>query len=244
MKRRTPDEVLDDLVRRLHEPDEPDAGLCGRIGAGGLEELLRHCEEELWPRIVQLATDDIRFRRALSGVWAYSSPAYWRRTELLASLGEHWPERIEFIASRHDFGDDAKPSWRAFERDGRVSDLELADLLESVANWLRRTENHTQVHEVRRTEDERRGPWRELGNRLGLGWSGTPDENGVYVGKVGEVDRDVELVQVHLRGWGNVDVEPLAGHVVVVHWDVPEDFTPPSPEVVAVRRAGEWTPAR
>ena len=54
--------------------------------AGELENLLRHHEEELWPEIERLARENVRFRRALSAAWAYDSPVFEQRNELLEEL--------------------------------------------------------------------------------------------------------------------------------------------------------------
>jgi len=132
----TPAELLARLVERLHEPTEPDPELCMDIGAGNLESLLRHHEAELWPEIERLARTDIRFRRALSGVWAYDSPQFEQRVALLAELGEAREITVRFTVEPDDFSADPKLSWRAFESEGAISRRRLAEVLRQVADWL------------------------------------------------------------------------------------------------------------
>ena len=83
----SPEELLSNLVDDLHATPELDRELCGRIGAGNLESLLRHHEDELWPEVERLAREDERFRLALAMVWAYDSARAEDREALLAELG-------------------------------------------------------------------------------------------------------------------------------------------------------------
>ena len=62
-------------------------------------------EDELWPQIERLARGDVRFRRALSHVWAYESPEFDRRERLLEELGESVPVTLRFVAYPGDFAD-------------------------------------------------------------------------------------------------------------------------------------------
>jgi hypothetical protein len=80
-------EMVDALLAKLHSTDEPDAALCLEVGCGDLESLIRRYEAELWPQIEDLARSDVRFRRALAGVWAYDSSLFDRRDALLKELG-------------------------------------------------------------------------------------------------------------------------------------------------------------
>lgn len=82
----TPDEILDHIVRRLHEPAQLDEDLCVLIGCGELENLISAHEDEIWLRVVEQATIDLRFRRVLSHSWAYDSPHWDERVALLAEL--------------------------------------------------------------------------------------------------------------------------------------------------------------
>jgi hypothetical protein len=82
----TPEELLFRMVFRLNSTPVLDDELCGRIGAGNLESLLREHEAQLWPEVERLARADLRFRRALGYVWASDSPMYERRRDLLREL--------------------------------------------------------------------------------------------------------------------------------------------------------------
>jgi len=83
---RTPEQLLGGLVELLHSTPEIDEDLCREVGVGNLESLLRDHEVELWPKVEALAREDVRFRIALSSVWAYDSPAFARREALLREL--------------------------------------------------------------------------------------------------------------------------------------------------------------
>jgi hypothetical protein len=87
----TPDEILDHIVRRLHEPTVLDEDLCSSIGCGELENLIRAHEDEIWLRIVEQATVDERFRLALSYAWASDSPHWVERCALLEELADQPP---------------------------------------------------------------------------------------------------------------------------------------------------------
>jgi hypothetical protein len=136
LDRATPAELLTRLVEQLHEPAEPDSALCREIGAGNLESLLRDHESELWPEIERLARTDVRFRRALSGVWAYDSPECERREALLAEVGEAREITVRFTVEPDDFSADPELSWRAFESEGLIPEQRLAEVLRSLAEWL------------------------------------------------------------------------------------------------------------
>jgi hypothetical protein len=82
----TPDEILDHVIRRLHEPTVLDEELCSLLGCGELENLIRAHEDEIWLRIVEQATIDRRFRLALSCSWAFDSPHFAERCALLEEL--------------------------------------------------------------------------------------------------------------------------------------------------------------
>ena len=134
----TPDEILDSIVADLNAPDEPDAALCLRLGAGDLETLIRHHGEELWPRVERLAREDPRFRMALSGVWAYESAEYERRTALLEELGHFWTVTVSFVVEREDFSDPPLMDWRAVDIDGDAQVAELPRILREIADWYER----------------------------------------------------------------------------------------------------------
>jgi hypothetical protein len=131
-----PVDALADLVKMLYSSDDPDPGLCSEIGCGDLESLLCDNETELWPHIERLARTDIRFRRALSSVWAYDSPEFERREALLAELGEHREITVRFTVEPQDFSPDPPLSWRAFDSAGDISKRRLAETLRRVADWL------------------------------------------------------------------------------------------------------------
>jgi hypothetical protein len=82
----TPHELLRSLVDVLHSTRSIDRQLCGRIGAGNLESLLRDHEEELWLDVERLARSDDRFRCALQTVVAANSSMFLERCDLLDEL--------------------------------------------------------------------------------------------------------------------------------------------------------------
>jgi hypothetical protein len=290
----TPGDVLDGLVRQLHETSEPDEERCGDIGVGPLENLLRHHELELWDEVERLARSDARFLRALAYVWAYSSPAFARRDALLTDLGEQWPESLEFVAIRRGFGSNERTDTRAIRHSGVLSEQAFAEVLRGIAESLERSANHTRVaplppepvgpHRLLEgvvraflTPDgvatwstrehgdlgmglvvagrRRRllwlpcsrnpdGEWEQWTTTSRPGWVG-PDghDRGIHVQLLDNVAPNVEAVQVDVVGRGNVDIPPVDGHVVLIHWDVPRDFEPQGHHVVALRQAGVWEPA-
>lgn len=135
--RMAPPDMLAELVRVLYSTDEPDPDLCSEVGCGDLESLLRDHETSLWPEVERLARTDVRFRRALSSVWAYDSPEFDnRRDALLAELGEHREITVRFTVEPDDFSADPPLSWRALEAEGSVTNRRLAETLRSVAEWL------------------------------------------------------------------------------------------------------------
>jgi hypothetical protein len=138
----TPDTALTHIMYELHTTPEPDNDLALEVGTGPLETLLQEHEEALWPRVEQLARDDVRFRRALSRVWAYDSPMFERRSALLEELGEFRTTWVRFVVTRDGFGKGEELSWRAAEVEGSVDDDRLATLLRSVADWLEREHPH------------------------------------------------------------------------------------------------------
>lgn len=74
------------IVERLHAAEDED--LFAAIAVGPLESLFHQGHEEaLWPEIERLARQDPVFRKALAQCWAYSSPMYDRRADLLIELG-------------------------------------------------------------------------------------------------------------------------------------------------------------
>ena len=130
-----PADALNDLVDRLHASEEPDFDLIGEIGCGDLENLVHGHGDELWPEIERLARADPIFRRALRCVWAYDSPEFARRDQLLRELGEHWPVTVRFVVQPEDLLPDARVSWRAVEIDGEPAAGQLARLLREIADW-------------------------------------------------------------------------------------------------------------
>ena len=84
-----PENTLRDIVSELNSQPEPSEKAISMIGIGPLESLLHlGVGDRLWPEIERLARSDPRFRRALSYVWAYDSPEFERREQLLEELGE------------------------------------------------------------------------------------------------------------------------------------------------------------
>ncbi|HEY7136563.1 MAG TPA: hypothetical protein VIB48_16035 [Acidimicrobiia bacterium] len=138
----SPDAALDSIVDSLHSTPEPDEELIDELGVGPLESLLRAHEQELWPRVERLARDDIRFRRALRGVWAYDSPYFERRDALLEELGESEATCVRFVVERSGFGQAEELDWRAVEVEGTVDDVQLATLFRDIADWLERERPH------------------------------------------------------------------------------------------------------
>lgn len=138
LDRMTPAEALAHLVEVLHTTDDPDPDLCLEVGCGDLESVLRDHESELWDEVERLARNDVRFRRALSSVWAYDSPEVERRTALLAELGEQREITVRFTVEPADFSADPRLSWRAFECGGGITNRRLAEALRRVAEWLDR----------------------------------------------------------------------------------------------------------
>lgn len=132
---------LKDIVTRLDATAEPDAELAGQIGAGELEDLVRAAGVQLWPQIEELARKNIRFRRALSAVWAYDSPEYDRRTRLLEELGEFREAGVRFVVEPDDFDTNGPLSWRAVQFDGGIPPRRLAPLLRSIADWVERQDD-------------------------------------------------------------------------------------------------------
>ena len=127
-----PADMLEELRDVLYSTDEPDSDLCRDVGCGDLESLLSEHETALWPEIERLARSDVRFRRALSSVWAYDSPEFERRAALLAELGEG----REITVMPDDFSADPVLSWRAFEAEGSITNRRLAETLRALAKWL------------------------------------------------------------------------------------------------------------
>lgn len=129
-------EIVDELDAA---EDEAIDDLCGRIGAGRLERVLRKNETELWDVIESLARSNPRFRRALSSVWAYGSPMFDRREALLAELGESRSLRIEATLYSRTLADPQRNLlWRGISFSPRIDFQELAILLRSMADWAER----------------------------------------------------------------------------------------------------------
>ena len=143
-----PSDALNDLVDRLHGSDQPDFDLIADIGCGDLENLVRGHGDELWPDIERLARADPIFRRALRFVWAYDSPEFARRDQLLRELGEHWPVTVRFVAQPEDFLPDARVSWRAVEIDGEPAAGQLARVLREIADWYEHERHQTESPHV------------------------------------------------------------------------------------------------
>jgi hypothetical protein len=133
-----PSEALRSLVDRLHASDDPDLDLILEIGCGELENLISDRGEELWPEVERLARADPVFRRALGCVWAYDSPEFDRRDQLLGELGEHWPVTVRFIVEPQDFLPEPRVSWRAIEVEGDPPAGQLSRLLREIADWYER----------------------------------------------------------------------------------------------------------
>jgi hypothetical protein len=133
-----PEVTLRELVVRLHSTSEPDPQLILDIGCGDLESLLFEHEIELWPTIERLAREDVRFRRALSHVWAYDSPAFEQRETLLEELGAFWPVSVSVIVYPEDFTDPPLLGHRAVQVDGEVPGGQLPRILREVADKYER----------------------------------------------------------------------------------------------------------
>jgi hypothetical protein len=129
----TADEALDELLAELHQSEQPEPDVIGNVGAGRLENLIRDHGEELWPRIEQLARDDVRVRRALGAVWSYDSPEFDRRQRLLEELGEFWTVTVRFVVEQEDFAEPPLLGWRALEVEPPVPGGQLPRLLRSIA---------------------------------------------------------------------------------------------------------------
>jgi hypothetical protein len=131
---------LDAVVDSLRSGPEPDDELILEVGCGPLESLVRGHGIELWPRIEQLARDDSRFRRALSHVWAYESPEFDRRQQLLEELGEFWSVAVRFVAYPTDFQDPPSIGWRAWEVVPDIPPGQLPGILRAIADSIERYE--------------------------------------------------------------------------------------------------------
>ena len=129
------------LVEQLHSTDEPDVDLISAVGCGPLEDLISEAGEELWPEVERLARTDRLFRRALSSVWAYDSPEFEQRNQLLRELGEWWPVSVRFVVEPQDLLSESRVSWRAVEIDGGVPAGQLSRLLREIADWYDREPN-------------------------------------------------------------------------------------------------------
>ena len=131
-------DYLHALVERLNSTPEPDPEMIARIGVGELENLLRDDEMELWPEIESIARRDPRFRSALASAWAYDSPAFEQREQLLRELGEAAEVTIKFVVKPEGFDDPPRLGWRAVEIDGEPPAGQLARLLGEIADWYER----------------------------------------------------------------------------------------------------------
>lgn len=131
-------EQLREIVDQLNSSPEPNVELINEIGCGPLENLIRAHGVTLWPDVERLARSDPRFRRALSSVWAYDSPEYERRTQLLTELGEAQTVRVSFITEPDDFTPVPRVSWRAVEIERDPPGRQLGRLLREIADWYER----------------------------------------------------------------------------------------------------------
>ncbi|MEA2901504.1 MAG: hypothetical protein QOH36_1391 [Actinomycetota bacterium] len=134
-----PAALLAEAVAILDSTPEPDVDLIGSVGAGALETLVRNHGTELWEEIERLARDNVRFRRALRSVWAYDSPEYERRSQLLEELGEFWPVELSFIVEPYDLPGGTRLEWRARQVRGAITPNELARILREIADNVERT---------------------------------------------------------------------------------------------------------
>jgi hypothetical protein len=133
----TPEEELDAIVASINSSPEPDFVAIEEAGAGPLETLfLFGHEEALWHHIERLAREDERFRRALSVVWAFDSPLYERRQQLLRELGEHRPVTVRLTLVPRTFDDTDGFTWRDFEVEGVPERPHLAAILRGIAAHL------------------------------------------------------------------------------------------------------------
>jgi hypothetical protein len=87
LDRRPPEDLLEELVLVLLSPPSFDREFCERVGCGDLESLLQRHETDLWPSVEHLARTNRRFAVALTSVWAFDSPMFEDRQELLLELG-------------------------------------------------------------------------------------------------------------------------------------------------------------
>lgn|GEM_PF-3953227 len=133
-----PTDLLAEIVALLESTEEPDLELIGSVGAGALETLVRNHGVELWDEIERFARQDVRFRRALRSVWAYESPEYERRTELLGELREWWPIEVRFVVEPADLSGGPRVWWRAREVRGQIEPVELARVLREIADHVER----------------------------------------------------------------------------------------------------------
>jgi uncharacterized protein DUF6869 len=154
MDRAEPNELLEDILRALHAADDPER-IVGSVGAGPLETLIEHHGEALWPEIERLARADPVFRRSLRSVWAYDSPEFERRDQLLRELGEHWPVAVRFVVQPEDFLPEPRVSWRAIEVEGEVPADQLSRLLREIADWY----DHERSRTNRRYVDTMGNQW-------------------------------------------------------------------------------------
>jgi hypothetical protein len=140
-KRISADDALSEIASTLRSTVDPDPELIEHSGSGPLESLFHggH-EEELWPRIEQLAREDERFRRALSAVWAYDSPMFDQREALLEELGEFWQVRVSFVVYPKDFSVPPLLAHRAVAVDGEVPGGQLPNMLRRIADLYEREE--------------------------------------------------------------------------------------------------------
>jgi hypothetical protein len=130
-----PEEELHELVERLHSSPELDFDLILDIGCGDLENLISDHGENLWPEVEHLARSDRIFQRALRFVWAYDSPEFARRKELLGERGEHWPVTLRFVVEPDDFRPEPRVSWRAVEIEAEPPAGQLSRILREIADW-------------------------------------------------------------------------------------------------------------
>ena len=143
-----PEDVLAELVDRLHATEEPDFEVISDVGCGELENLIRGHGVELWPEVERLARADPVFRRALRSVWAYDSPEFERRDQLLGELGEHWPVLVRFVVQPDDFLPEPRVSWRAVQIEGEPPAGQLGRLLREIADWYERDREEGNPHVV------------------------------------------------------------------------------------------------
>jgi hypothetical protein len=124
--------ALAEVVNMVEAADPADDNALGMIGAGPLESLLIHHEDDLWDEVEQIARSNPRFLRALRSVWNYPSPRFEQRQQLLVELNEWRQVDLSLVAYDQSF-DGSGWTYRALKHDSSLSARDLACVLREVA---------------------------------------------------------------------------------------------------------------